>query len=151
VTSVYNLMSGALAHTHDRDGFRTRSTRVASEIGASAIGGSVYDIPAGERTFPYHYHHGAEEWLIVLSGTPQLRTPEGMRLLEPGDVVCFPSGAGGAHVVAGPGRVLILSNADTTTVAVYPDSDKLGTRPQDSNDRLDFRRADAVDYWEGEQ
>jgi uncharacterized cupin superfamily protein len=150
--SVYNLLGGELSNEHDREGWRTRSTRAASEIGASAIGGSVYDIPAGERTFPYHYHHGAEEWLIVLGGTPELRTPSGTRPLKAGDVVCFPSGADGAHLISGPGRVLILSNADTTTVAVYPDSDKLGTRPRnDHDDRLDFRRADAVDYWDGEQ
>jgi hypothetical protein len=35
-------------------------------------------------------------------------------------------------------------------VSVYPDSDKLGTRPEELGDRLNFRRADAVDYWEGE-
>jgi len=149
--SVYNLVSGRLAHEHDRDGWRTRSTRVASEIGATSIGGSVYDIPAGERTFPYHYHHGSEEWLVVLEGAPEVRTPSGRRTLAPGDVVCFPPGPDGAHAVTGPGRVLILSNADSTTVAVYPDSDKLGTRPRDDHDRLDFRRASSVDYWDGEK
>lgn len=148
---VYNLVSGALVNERDRDGWRTRSTRVASEIGATSIGGSVYDIPAGERTFPYHYHHGAEEWLVVLEGAPEVRTPSGTRTLAPGDVACFPSGPDGAHVVTGPGRVLILSNADPTTVAVYPDSDKLGTRPRDDHDRLDFRRASSVDYWDGEE
>jgi hypothetical protein len=37
------------------------------------------------------------------------------------------------------------------SISVYPDSDKLGTRPGGNlQDRLDFQRADAVDYWEGE-
>lgn len=150
--NVFNLLAGELRNEHERDGWRTRSTRVASEIGGSEIGGSVYDIPAGEHTFPYHYHHGVEEWLVVIDGAPEVRTPEGTRALRPGDVVCFPAGEAGAHTVAGPGRILILSNADSpTTVAVYPDSDKLGTRPQLAGDRLDFRRSDAVDYWEGER
>ena len=35
-------------------------------------------------------------------------------------------------------------------ISAYPDSGKLGTRPGDDRDRLNFRRADAVDYWEGE-
>jgi len=43
---------------------------------------------------------------------------------------------------------------DTVTAAsisVYPDSDKLGVRPSGGGpDRLDFRRGDAVDYWDGE-
>ena len=36
---------------------------------------------------------------------------------------------------------------------VYPDSDKIGTRPTmdfGADDRLNFVRTDAVDYWEGE-
>jgi hypothetical protein len=32
-----------------------------------------------------------------------------------------------------------------------PDSDKVGTRPAGGDDRLDFRRADAVGYWDGER
>jgi hypothetical protein len=37
------------------------------------------------------------------------------------------------------------------SVSVYPDSDKLGVRPPGGGpDRLDFRRRDAVDYWDGE-
>jgi hypothetical protein len=37
------------------------------------------------------------------------------------------------------------------SISVYPDSDKVGTRPgEHRGDRLDFRRLDAVDYWEGE-
>lgn len=152
MTTVYNLLSGELLNAMEREGFSHRSTRVANELGGSAIGGSVYELPAGERTFPYHYHHGVEEWLVVIDGTPRLRTPAGTRALKPGDVVCFPAGEAGAHAVTGPGRILILSTAESsTTVAVYPDSGKLGTRPQVAADRLDFRRADAVDYWDGEQ
>jgi hypothetical protein len=33
---------------------------------------------------------------------------------------------------------------------VYPDSDKVGVRAVDDEEHLDFRRGDAVDYWEGE-
>jgi hypothetical protein len=37
------------------------------------------------------------------------------------------------------------------SVSVYPDSDKVGVRPAGGGpDRLDFRRGDGVDYWEGE-
>ena len=126
--------------------------RVGDEIGSSRMGGSLYDLPAGEQTWPYHFHYGVEEWLLVVDGTPVVRTPEGERELRRGDLVCFPGGPDGAHAVRGPGRVLILSANRDTSVAVYPDSDKLGTRPafEHEGDRLDFRRADAVDYWDGE-
>jgi uncharacterized cupin superfamily protein len=149
----FNLAGGDLEHETDRDGFRKRQTRVADAIGATQIGGSLYELPAGERSFPYHFHHGVEEWLLVVDGTPTLRTPDGERELRAGDCVCFPDGPDGAHTLRGPGRVLVISNGSPVSIAVYPDSDKLGTRPgwsHDNPDRLDFRRADAVDYWEGE-
>ena len=52
---------------------------------------SVYVVEPGETHLPYHFHHGAEEVLLVLEGTPTLRTPDGERVLAPGDVVHFPS------------------------------------------------------------
>jgi uncharacterized cupin superfamily protein len=151
VTKIFNLADGRLGAERDRDGWRVRSTRVADELGSTMIGGSIYELPSGERSFPFHYHHGVEEWLLVVDGTPSVRTPAGTRKLEPGDVLCFPAGAEGAHDVTGPGRVLILSSGGPPSVSVYPESDKLGTRSGDADDTRNFRRADAVDYWEGER
>jgi uncharacterized cupin superfamily protein len=146
----FNLLRDDLTSASDRDGFRSRATRVGDRLGALQIGGSVFELEAGEQTFPYHFHHGVEEWLLVVEGTPTLRSPDGERELRPGDVVCFPSGPDGAHAVRGPGRVLLLSANRAPSIAVYPDSDKIGTRPGADEDRLNFRRGDAVDYWEGE-
>ena len=70
--------------------------------GAQQIGGCVYELADGERTYPYHFHHGMEEWLVVLSGSPTLRDPDGERVLRPGDVVCFPVGPEGGHQVTRP-------------------------------------------------
>jgi uncharacterized cupin superfamily protein len=145
----FNLLDGDLEREGERDGYRRRSTRVGERIGATQIGGSVYELPEGEATFPYHFHHGVEEWLVVVAGTPRVRTPGGERELRRGDVMCFPSVVEGAHRVRGPGRVLILSANRTPSISVYPDSNKLGTRP-DHEDYLNFRRGDAVDYWDGE-
>ena len=87
----------------------------------------------------------------MVDGTPSVRTPDGARTLAPGDVVCFPQGAVGAHAVTGPGRILMLSNGTSPVISVYPDSEKVGTRPAERSDNLNFRRGDAVDYWDGEQ
>jgi len=87
----------------------------------------------------------------VVDGAPVLRQPDGEQALRPGDVVCFPSGETGVHALRGPGRFLLLSVAQPNSVCVYPDSDKVGTRPAGGDDRLDFRRADAVGYWDGER
>ena len=44
-----------------------------------------------------------------------------------------------------------VASATAASVSVYPDSGKVGVRPpRGGPDRLNFRRSDAVDYWEGE-
>src|SRR5690242_20764626 len=134
------------SHGQMRQGFRWRSSQLGKLLGATRIGGSVYDLGEGERTFPYHFHHGMEEWLIVIEGTPILRAQGYERELKAGDVVCFPTGPEGAHQVRGPGTVLMLSANRSPEVTEYLDSAKIGVRPPGK-----VLRADAeVDYWEGE-
>lgn len=148
----FNLLTGELETSHDRDGYSWRGTRVGDRLGSAVIGGTLYEVEDGQLTFPYHYHHGVEEWLYVLSGTPTVRTPDGERALRAGDVICFRADETGAHSVRGPGRFLMLSANREPSISVYPDSGKFGSRPgaHAPADRLNFRRGDAVDYWEGE-
>lgn len=150
-----NVLTGQLPVKQDRSGYAWSGRRgVANELGLRSLGASVYELPDGQWSFPYHYHHGVEEWLYVAAGAPTLRDVTGERVLAPGDLVCFPSGPDGAHAVRGPGRVVMFSGIAATgaaSVSVYPDSDKVGVRPPGGGpDRLDFRRRDAVDYWDGE-
>lgn len=147
----FNVLTGDLDHQSTREGYRWRGARgVGEQLGAERIGASVFELEDGELTFPYHFHHGVEEWLYVIAGAPKVRTPGGERTLQAGDLMCCPSGAEGAHTVRGPGRVMIVSANRVPSISAYPDSGKLGTRPADDRDRLSFRRTDAVDYWEGE-
>lgn len=151
----FNVLTGELAVRQDRPGYVWRGRRgVAPDAGLRWLGASVYELGAGQWTYPYHYHHGVEEWLYVAAGAPTLRDEAGERELAPGDLVCFPSGPDGAHAVRGPGRVVMFSGvpaAGVSSVSVYPDSDKVGVRPGGGGpDRLDFRRGDAVGYWEAE-
>lgn len=151
----FNVLAGELPVAQDRPGYPWRSRPgVARDLGLQWLGASVYELPDGAWTFPYHYHHGVEEWLYVVAGEPALRDCTGERVLAPGDVVAFPNGPEGAHAVRGPGRVVMFSGAATSTAvtaSVYPDSDKIGVRPAGGGpDRLNFRRDDAVDYWDGE-
>ena len=141
-----NVFSPEFDHASERDGFRWRGARVGRAVGGAQIGASLYELAAGERTFPFHFHHGMEEWAIVISGQPTLRDPSGERILRAGDVVCFPTGAAGGHQLRGPGRVLMLSASRSPESSEYPDSGKVGVRPPGKV----FRLADAADYWEGE-
>ena len=141
-----NVLTPEFNHGSERDGYRWRSAAVGRMLGATRIGASLYELPEGERTFPYHFHHGMEEWLLVVSGAPVLRGPEGERELRAGDVVCFPPGPEGAHQVRGPGSVVIFSANRSPESVTYPDSGKVAARPPGKI----FRESDAVDYWEGE-
>ncbi len=103
-----------------------RATRVAAAAGAQSLGASVYEIAVGGAVSPYHAHHANEELLVVLSGEPQLRTPDGTRRLRTGAVVSFRPGADGAHRVSNPGpdiaRVLVVSTMRFPEIADYPET-----------------------------
>jgi hypothetical protein len=46
----------------DRPAFVWRGGRgMVCELNLRWFGASVYELPAGQWTFPYHYHHGVEE------------------------------------------------------------------------------------------
>jgi uncharacterized cupin superfamily protein len=149
-----NLYGDEWEHEQEREGYRWRARQIGPVIGASMLGATVYELAPGQKSFPYHYEHGTEEWLLVVAGRPTLRTPEGEQGLEPGDVVAFPEGPDGAHQVRNATeetvRIVFFSTKQSPAVAVYPDSDKLGIWIAGSEDSLIVRRDSAVDYWEGE-
>lgn len=142
----FNLLAAELDRSSERDGHRWRGARVGQEVGAEQIGACLYELGDGQRSHPYHFHHGIEEWLLVVAGSPLVSTPDGERTLRKGDVVCFPAGPGGGHQVTGPGTVLIVSEHRSPDVVEYPHSGKIELRPSGTV----FRCADSVDLWDGE-
>jgi uncharacterized cupin superfamily protein len=154
VTAVFNLLDGELPDIEDRAGYRHRRARVALELGAELLGATLYETPPGEKLWPYHWELGCEEFLVVVSGTPTLRTPDGERRLEPGEIVHFPEGPVGAHQLrndsAEPFRVLIGSTKSSVYAAVYPDSGKLLVESPKHGFRKLLADAPDVDYWLGE-
>jgi len=150
----FNLHGDEWEHEQGQDGYRWRSRMIGPAVGAAMLGATLYELPPGERSFPYHYEYGTEEWLLVVAGRATLRTPEGEEELEAGDVVCFPEGPEGAHQVRNgteePVRIVVFSTKQSPAVAVYPDSDKVGIWIAGSDDSLIVRRDAAVDYRAGE-
>ncbi len=138
----------------DPDGFRSGMFRFGAQLGAEQTGASFYEIPPGQSICPYHYEYGEEEWLLVLTGRPSVRTPEGTEQREPLDMVFFPMGPAGAHQVLNdtdePVRVLMWSTVVTPTATAYPDSGKVGVWTGDKAENLMVRRSSAVDYFDGE-
>lgn len=136
----------------------SRRARLGWQIGAERIGMSLWEVPAGQAAYAYHFHVAEEEVILVLDGRLALRTPDGERLLEEGDVICFPAGADGAHQLSNPGdapaRFLAVSNYGSAGVVVWPDSGKLGVFEQIPGGpglRAIFQRTDALMYSEPER
>ena len=138
----------------DPAGFRSGMFRFGPALGASETGASLYELPPGQALCPYHYEYGEEEWLLVVSGRPTLRDPEGTHELAPWDVVFFPRGLDGAHQVRNDGeqsaRVLMWSTVAHPTATVYPDSDKVAVWTGNSADDVIVPRDRGVGYWHGE-
>ena len=139
---------------NDRDGYRHKVTAFGKRLGASLLGGSLYEVPPGENTWPYHYEQGCEEWLLVVGGKPTLRSPDGGQELEPGDVAVFPEGPAGAHQVINrtdePARVVFLSSKSPLAIVHYPDSGKVGLWSQAEGYQAMLRDEPKLDYWDGE-
>ena len=149
-----NIHTVELDRSQEQPGYSWRAGVLGPHIGAAAMGATLYELPPGQASFPYHYEYGCEEWLLVQTGEVTLRDPAGERVLTAGDLVCFPEGPQGAHRVVNHGdtaaRIVLLSTTARPAVAVFPDSDKVMAYTGDEREDVIVRRADAVDYWEGE-
>jgi len=129
-------------------GFQTRYRQLGPMLGAELLGATVYELDPGERNGPYHYEIGNEECVLVLTGSPTLRHPDGRDVLAVGDMVMFPEGTDGAHQLINESsvlaRVLILSTMRVPFGCAYPDSGKVSTFGGV------FPIGATVDYWDGE-
>jgi uncharacterized cupin superfamily protein len=138
----------------DPERFRAGMFRLGPTLGAVESGATVYELPPGQSICPYHYEYGEEEWLLVIEGTPTLRTPAGEEQIGPWEVVFFPSGPEGAHRVRNDtdatARVLMFSTRKPVAAAVYPDSGKIGIFTGNKADDVMVRRTSNVDYFDGE-
>jgi uncharacterized cupin superfamily protein len=154
MSDVFNLLDGALDGEEERPGYRHRRTRVAERLGAELLGATIYETQPGEKLWPYHWELGCEEFLVVVSGAPTLRTPEGERVLAAGDLVAFPVGEAGAHQLRNdsqePFRVLIASTKSDLYVAGYPDSGKVLIDAPAHGIRKLLADSPELDYWHGE-
>ena len=115
---------------------------------SNALGASVWEIQPGGSQFVYHFHHGSEELLLVLRGTPTVRMHDGDHVLREGDVVPFPRGPEGGHQLRNDSesvaRVLIVSAHANPDVAEYPETGKVSTIVDGAHTY--HRVADAVEH-----
>ncbi|HSI96926.1 MAG TPA: cupin domain-containing protein, partial [Gaiellaceae bacterium] len=117
VRAMYNVFTDELdverEDQHPGGGYAVGGTVIGKRLAMKELGVTLYVLPPGNAQAPYHWHHVTEELLLVLGGRPTLRSPDGERQLDPGDMVAFPHGPEGAHKIVNgtsePARYLIFS------------------------------------------
>jgi uncharacterized cupin superfamily protein len=146
---IFNLLDGDLDDGEERPGYEHRCHSVRGRL----LGATLYETPPGKKLWPYPWERGCEEFAIVVSGRPTVRTPEGERVLESGEVVHFPEGETGTHQFRNdtdePFRVLLGSSKSGLYLAGYPDSSKLYVLVP-GGERTMLRDNPELDYWDGE-
>jgi uncharacterized cupin superfamily protein len=153
-----NIYTDEWQRTMEQGGFGVRGTRVGAMAGAGHVGLTVYELDPGKRNLPYHAHFGVEEVVVVLRGTPTLRSTEGERKLAEGEVVACPPGRAGAHQLINRSdsvvRYLMISSKALADVIEYPDSDKISAQGGEwgTPDAVAYMLSTAgqLEYFEGE-
>lgn len=136
-----------------------RRKKLSENAGGEDIGCSLYEIPSGYKSWPYHYHTNNEEAIYVLEGKGKLRQKEETTSLTEGDYIALPVGRDGGHKIINnsdnPLRYLMISTMNEPDITVYPDSEKFGVfvgSPPGSNKQRTlegtYKIKDKVEYWE---
>jgi uncharacterized cupin superfamily protein len=131
--------------------------RLARGTAAQKLGISIDTVAPGKRSCPYHLHHAQEEMFIVLEGSGTLRVAGEMLPLRTGDIAFLPAGPDYPHQIINtsdaPLKYLSISTKDTPEICEYPDSGKyLAEAALGDGKWFDTlqRRANNLDYWDGE-
>lgn len=148
--------------TTERGETMFKRKQLGEAAGGDDLGCSLYELPAGKRSWPYHYHTANEEAIYVLAGEGTLRCDGETATISAGDYVNFAADASGGHRIIndseGPLRYLAVSTMTEPDVTVYPDSEKFGvyvdSPPGGREERTleGYYEQDAdVDYWDDEE
>ena len=105
-----------------------RVARLAAAAGSQRLGASIVELASGTLSSPITFITPTRKPPIVLKCTPR-RTPDGLRELQPGEVVSFPCGAEGAHRLRNassePCRLLFMSEMNFPDIVTYPTASTL--------------------------
>ncbi len=144
---------------YEQEGHRFRRKQLTDAVAAEKLGCSLYELPPGERSWPYHYHTANEEALFVLDGSGMVRLDGDEQPLKSGDFVVFPATERGGHQVVNdsdsPLRYLVVSTMEEPDVTIYPEMEKfgvfVGSPPGGRTERTFegyFPLDASVEYWE---
>ncbi len=140
-----NIYAGDWDEENDREGFRFKEIALLQRLGGELLGGTIYLLPPGQKSFPYHLHFANEELLVMLEGEVVVRAPDGEHQLGRGDTKLFPRGRQGAHQVANrsetDARYIMFSSRVSPDIVEYPDSGNIGlhSHRKDAGDEANLR------------
>ena len=135
------------------DEFRWRSCipRLAELTGSKHLIFDIRSLDPGKYSYPYHFHRYSEELFVIFSGSATLRSPEGLLVVNPGNLVFFETGESSAHQLFNHGDVpcvyLDIRTNIGFDVTEYPDSGKINIAP----DHGIYEKQSKVDYFKGEK
>ena len=130
------------------DNFRLFSdiARIKKGIKPQYLNFDLRQLNQGQYCAAYHFHRYAEELFMIISGSATLRTPEGLEVVNGGDLIFFETGETGAHQLYNhttePCVYLDVRTFIGYDVCEYPDSDKVFLVPSyeifDKNAQLKY-------------
>lgn len=124
-----------------------------SEVGKSKdLFFNMRKLDSGKYSYPYHFHHNAEEVLLILEGSATLRTPNGLDIVNKGDILFFEIGETSAHQLFNhttePCVYFDLRTNNGFDVAEFPDTNKVVFGPTAVEI---FEKGKEVDYFKGDE
>ncbi len=135
------------------DNFRLFSdvSRIKKGINPQNLNFDLRQLNPGQYSAPYHFHRFAEELFMIISGSATLRTPDGLEIINNGDLIFFEMGETGAHQLYNHTTdacvYLDIRTFVGYDVAEYPDSNKIFLAPSYEI----FNKDSQVSYFEGEE
>jgi uncharacterized cupin superfamily protein len=135
------------------DGFRIFSDVSIAKKGIKPqnLNFDLRQLNPGQYCAAYHFHRYAEELFMLISGSATLRTPEGLEIIESGDLIFFEKGETGAHQLYNhteePCVYLDIRTFIGYDVCEYPDSNKIFLVPSYEI----FGKDSQLEYFDGEE
>jgi uncharacterized cupin superfamily protein len=129
---------------------KTLTPRLAEICGSKNLIFDIRQLDAGKYSFPYHFHRNAEELMMIISGSFTLRSKDGLKIINKGELVFFEIGESGVHQFYNhtsiPCIYLDIRTSFGIDITEYPDSGKINILTF----REVFEKHSKVDYNRGE-
>ncbi|MDD4144323.1 MAG: cupin domain-containing protein [Prolixibacteraceae bacterium] len=128
----------------------TDISRIKKGVNPENLNFDLRQLNPDQYSAPFHFHRYAEELFLIISGSATLRTPNGLEIVNSGDLIFFEKGKTGAHQLYNhTNKSCIYLDIRTYIgydIAEYPDSDKILIAPSFEI----YNKNSQMSYFDGE-